>query len=59
MHLILGHHQWVEDKETKLRLKAVKESVQTALMPGQKPGGSMDDNIGTGCKLIIIKNKLS
>ena len=46
MHLKLNHHQWIEDKETKILLKDVKEQVQTLLKPGQNPGGSMDDNVG-------------
>lgn len=52
MHLKLNHHQWIEDKETKILLKDVKEQVQTLLKPGQNPGGSMDDNVGR--KLIFF-----
>ena len=45
--LMVGHHNWVVDKDTKENeVKEAKELVKEVLKPGRHPGGSKEDNIG-------------
>ena len=46
MHLIIGHHKWIEDASVKKDIKLAKELVQKTLKPNQCPGGTRDANIG-------------
>ena len=45
-HLMIGHNNWVEDKEVQAAIKTAKGKVQEALKPGKVVGGSRDENIG-------------
>ena len=46
IHLMKGHHNWIEDATIKTEMKAGKEVVQQVLKPNQCPGGSKEDNMG-------------
>ena len=45
-HLMIFHHNWIEDATVKGDIKLAKEKVQKVLKPGQVPGGSKDENFG-------------
>ena len=44
--LMIGHHNWIEDKSVKAEVAAAKKIVQEALKPAKVPGGSSDENLG-------------
>ena len=43
---MIGHMNWVEDKEVQSAIKVAKGKVQEALKPGKVIGGSRDENVG-------------
>lgn len=45
-HLMIDHLNWIEDATVKDEIKTARELVQTVLMPGRVPGGSVGENIG-------------
>ena len=46
IHVMVKHHNWIEDASVKAELAAAKAIVQQALKPGQVPGGSQEENEG-------------
>ena len=48
-HLIIGHHNWVQDASVKKEIRLAKEMIQEKLKPSQHPGGSKEDNRGKFC----------
>ena len=51
-HLMIGHHNWIEDATVKEAIATAKKTVQEALKPAQVPGGSRDANTGKDANLI-------
>ena len=43
---MIDHLNWIEDATVKDEIKTARELVQTVLMPGRVPGGSVGENIG-------------
>ena len=57
-HLVIGHHNWIEDATVKEEIKSAKQLVQKVLKPGQCPGGSRDDNIGKFYNILALHSIL-
>ena len=45
-HLMVGHEDWVENKDVAPTIKEAKEKLKNVLKPGNFPGGSKEDNLG-------------
>ena len=46
-HLMINHLNWIEDASVKVKIKTAKEQIQKTLKPGQYPGGTRTENLGT------------
>jgi hypothetical protein len=51
-HLLIEHHNWIEDTTVKDDIAATKRTVQHALKPGKFPGGSKEENVGKNFLLV-------
>ena len=56
---MIGHVNWVEDKEVQPAIKIAKGKVQEALKPGKTIGGSRDENVGVAFEYPDAKVSIS